>query len=421
VVPGAAAPARPDLRRALLGVLVCAALALPAVGGPPAAVAQEAGEDAAAEPEAPLDPAGLLDPPPAAPPAVTARGAVLWDPADGRILHGVEAEASRPMASTTKIMTVLLALEAGTLDDVVTVSARAAALGEASLGLRTGQQLPMRSLVAGLLVRSGNDAALAVAEHVAGDEAAFVARMNARAAELGLTATRFVNASGLTNDTAHHASPLDLARLADVAMADPTFAEFAGGAVVTVPGLPTMVNRNELLGVYPGATGVKTGFTRLAGLSLVASADRDGRTLYAVVLGSDDSFTDTAALLDYGFTAFRRAEPVTAGAPVTTYRWSDAAVELVADGDLGATVAVDAAVTWRAALVPDLDRPAAAGAPAGVAQLLVGGEVREEVPLRTAGPVGATAEDLPAGARAGAALQDALRALVRSAPVDRAA
>jgi serine-type D-Ala-D-Ala carboxypeptidase (penicillin-binding protein 5/6) len=374
----------------------------------------EGAEDGAA-PSAPSAPA----------PEVTASGAVLWDPLDDVVLYDKEAEVGRPMASTTKIMTSVLALEAGPVDAVVTVSAAAAALGEATLNLRTGQTLPLRSLVAGLIVRSGNDASAAVAEHVAGSESSFVELMNERAEELGLTDTHFVNASGLTNDPEHRASPLDLARLAHHAMAHPVFAEFAGAARADVPGLGPMVNRNELLGRYEGATGVKTGYTRLAGLCLVASATRDGRTLYAVVLGSDQRtatahFSDVAALLDHGFEAYRRAEPVPAEAEATRYRWADADVGLVLGAPLGATIAVDRVVTWRTFRKPVVQRPVPAGATAGRAQLLVDGAVLEEVPLLTADAVGPGGAERSA-ARAGAALQEALRAFVHAHPVERAA
>jgi D-alanyl-D-alanine carboxypeptidase (penicillin-binding protein 5/6) len=359
------------------------------------------------------------DPLPAGAPAVSAAGAALWDPADDRVLYGVEPEVGRPMASLTKIMTVLLALEAGTIDDTVTVSAQAAALGEATLDLRPGQQVPMNSLVAGLLLRSGNDAALAVAEHVAGDQQTFVAQMNARAAELGLDATRFVNPSGLTTDPAHVSSPVDLARLAEVAMAHETFARYAGAAAVTVPGLAPMVSRNELLGVYPGASGVKTGFTSLAGNCLVASATRDGRTLYAVVLDSERSFADATALLDYGFGEFRRAEPVAPGGVATTYRWSGAEVAAVASSGLGMTVPADARVTWRTRVQPSVARPVAAGAPLGTVELMVDGEVVRDAPLVAEAAVAAPQRSRPPAAVAGAALQDALRAFARTAVIER--
>lgn len=356
----------------------------------------------------------------AAPPEVSATGAVVWDADEEMLLYGKEEAVSRPMASTTKIMTILLALEAGTVDDQVTVSPTAASQGGASLDLHAGQRLPMRSLLAGLVLRSGNDAAQAVAEHVAGSEAAFVARMNARAGELGLETTRFVNPSGLTNDLAHHASPLDLVHLGARAMADRDFAAWAGARHLTVPGLGPMESRNELLGTYPGATGIKTGYTALAGNTLVGSATRDGRTLYTAVLGSRDSFADTARLLDHGFDDFRRAEPLESAADALRYRWADAEVDLVPAGPLQATVPVDAAVTWRRVLDPAAVPPVSGGAVLGEAQLLVDGEVRGTVALRAAGDAVRTSAG-GAASDAGAAVQDALRAFAHLHVVDRAA
>lgn len=359
-------------------------------------------------------------------PAITASGGVLYEPADGVVLSGLQEVVPRAMASTTKVMTVLLALEAGTADDVVTVSAHAAAVGRqpgaATLNLGAGQQIAMRSLLAGLMLRSGNDAAVAVAEHVAGSEAAFVARMNARAAELDLTATHFVDVAGLTADPAHHASPLDLARLADVAMAIPAFAAWAGAATLAVPGIGLLRNRNELLFEFPGATGVKTGYTNVAGECLIASATRDGRTLYAVVLDSErgSSFSDSAAMLSYGFESFRRPVPVPADAAATSYHWGDAAVPLVAESALARTVPVGATTTWRTVLEPAVDRPVAAGARLGEAQLLVDGTLAASTPLLAATAVPAP-RPASAASTAGAAFEEALRAFARLVPVERAA
>lgn len=357
----------------------------------------------------------------AAPPELDAPGAVLWDPAEGRILHGVQESQGRPMASTTKIMTTLLALEAGTVEEVVTVSPSAATQDGASLGLSAGQQLPMRSLLAGLMLRSGNDAAMAVAEHVAGSEAAFVERMNARARELGLTDTRFVNASGLTDDPRHHASPLDLARLTEEARTYPEFRAWAAAPRLDVAGIGVLENRNELLGRYPGADGVKTGFTALSRYSLVASATRDGWTLLAVVLGSENNFGDAARLLDHGFQDFRRVSPLSTATTATRYRWAGAAVDLVPDQPLAATVPAGAAVSWRAVLEPLTPRPVPAGMVLGQVRLVVDGRPREPVPLRAANAVAAPEPSGPAAAAAGAAVHDALRAFVRLHAADRPA
>jgi D-alanyl-D-alanine carboxypeptidase (penicillin-binding protein 5/6) len=357
-------------------------------------------------------------------PPVTAAGAVVWDPADERPLWEREADVPRAMASTTKIMTALVALEHGTVDDEVAVSEAAAGAdagaGAASLGLRPGQRVPMRSLIAGLVVRSGNDAAVAVAEHVAGSEAAFVARMNARAAELGLRETSFVDASGLTTDPAHQASPRDLARLAAVAMAHPEFARWAGASQVVAPGLPGLENRNELLGRYPGATGVKTGYTARAGQCLVASATRDGRTLYAVVLGSRDSFGDATSLLDLGFNGFRRAAPLVAGGTGAVYRWADASIPVVAADTLARTVPADSRVEWRVRLRSAARRPVQAGSVLGEAELLVDGRVVKAVDLRAAARVAPPSLDASPATRAGVALHDAIRAFARLEPPARA-
>jgi len=363
-------------------------------------------------------------------PAVTAEGWVVYDPHDEVVLAGHEADAARRMASTTKIMTALLAIEAGALGNSVTVSAAAATAddvpGAATLGLVAGQQLPMRALLPALLLRSGNDAAAAVAEHVAGSRTAFVALMNARAAELGLTQTHFVDASGLTDDPTHRASPRDLAALAVVAMQHPEFAEWVDSATLSVPPFGALDNRNELVGTYAGATGVKTGFTTLAGLCLVASATRDGRDLYVTVLDSAvdparrQHFVDSAALLDYGFAGWRRAQPVPNGARATRYRWADAAVPLLPADHLARTVPSDASVTWRTALDLGVARSVAPGSAVGTLELLVDGRVVESTPLVTATAVSSRQPQAPAAA-AGAAVQDALRDFVRTVPFERTA
>lgn len=369
---------------------------------------------------------GAVTPAGADEPEVTAETAVLWDPADDRVLWGRAPRRPMPPASTTKIMTVLLALEAGTLNDTVTVSSTAEAIGRrpgaATLNLRAGQQVAMRSLLAGLVLRSGNDAAVAVAEHVAGSEPAFVTRMNDRARELGMTDTNFVNATGLTNDLDHRASALDLARLAEVALRNRHFAEWAGAYNYTVPTIGAMVSRNELLARYRGATGVKTGYTNLAGLCLVASARRDGRELIAVVLNADDTaldqhFIDTIDVFDHGYTDFRR--PLVAGRDerVTTYRWNAAAVDAVAATPLARTVATGADVTWRVRLIPVVSLPVQAGAELGTAELLVRDRVVDATQVvaerGVSGPRGTGA------ASAGGAVEDALRSFARLHVVDR--
>ncbi len=348
---------------------------------------------------------------------VTAAGAVLWDPLDDRPLWSRDAEAPRRMASTTKIMTALLALEAGTIDDVVTVSATAdaadAEAGAATLDLRADEQIPMRSLLSGLLMRSGNDAAAAVAEHVAGSQSAFVDLMNDRARQLGLAETHFRDVSGLTDSAEHHASPADLARLAEVAMRRPAFAAMAGRFRAHVPGLGRLTSRNLLLDSYPGATGVKTGYTALAGLCLVASATRDGRTLYTAVLGSDDHFADTAALLNHGFDAF----DVVSAADVEpgVYRTAGGAVDLRIVDTTKRTVPVDGTVRVRAWLAPNPPARIDRGTPLGRAELVVDGDIVDTARIEAGAALEGDDQVLPATA-VGNAVEDAVRSFVRSSP-----
>lgn len=348
------------------------------------------------------------------PPPVTAAGAVLWDPLDGRALWGRDAEVPRPMASTTKIMTTLLAVEAGTLSDTVVVSQRAAATGRipgaASLGLQAGERVPMRVLLEGLMLRSGNDAAVAVAEHVAGSERRFVEAMNARAAALGLDDTHFLNASGLTDDPRHHASPLDLARLADVALRQPPIALWAASPVASSDAFGTIRNRNELIGGYPGATGVKTGFTTLAGLCLVASAERDGRRYISVVLGSDDHFADSRSILDHGFDDHRRITVPSDGA-VGRWRTSAGAAPIVPSSAVGLTVPT--AAPAQLVVVPSPTTAAAVGRGdrVGELQIRVGGTTVAQTRL-----VAASAVRSGQRPTVGAAVEDALRGLTRLDP-----
>ncbi len=241
-------------------------------------------------------------------PDVTAASWIVFDATDGIVLASRNADEPRAMASTTKMMTALIALEELNADDNVPVSQRAADIGEAEIGLEAGEQLPAGELIESMIVRSANDAAIAVAEAIGGDVETFVELMNARAAELGLTRTTFSNPHGLDAEE-HVSTARDLLRLGLAAMANPDFRSAASLTEVSLPPAPDGTPRiaqttNDLLLTYDGAIGVKTGFTFQAGLVLVAAAERDGRTIYAVVMGSEGigaHFSDAAALLDHGF------------------------------------------------------------------------------------------------------------------------
>jgi D-alanyl-D-alanine carboxypeptidase (penicillin-binding protein 5/6) len=241
-------------------------------------------------------------------PKVTARAAIVVEYPSGRILYAKNPHQRLPMASTTKTMTALLALQRVSLTDVVTATA-GDLVGESSMGLVEGEERTVGDLMYGLLLPSGNDAAEALARHVgeglkepadAGPVGRFVALMNQQAQQMGLADTHFMNPHGL--DAAnHYSSVYDLASIAWYDLHNPTFNDIVHQVYHTVPGHP-LKNTNELLSSYDGADGVKTGLTDNAGNCLVASATRDGRRLISVVLHSSPfAVPDTTALLDYGF------------------------------------------------------------------------------------------------------------------------
>lgn len=226
---------------------------------------------------------------------------------DGRELWSRHVDDRRAMASITKIMTAIVALENSQPQEIVTISAKAKATGDSSTFLKAGQKLPMSELLEGLLVKSSNDAAAAIAEHIAGDEDRFVARMNQKAAELGLTRTHYTNSHGL-DEKDHYSSAADIAVLSRYAMRDERFRAIVGKSNVRVGSSEPQHNTNLLIGTYDGANGVKTGWTNDAGYCLVASAKRGRIELYAIVLGTpgDQSrHAQARELLDWGFAHYR--------------------------------------------------------------------------------------------------------------------
>ncbi|MGH2699480.1 MAG: D-alanyl-D-alanine carboxypeptidase family protein [Actinomycetota bacterium] len=227
---------------------------------------------------------------------------------NGDVLFERRPNAELPNASTTKMMTAVLALREGGQGEEVRVSQAAADAGGGGLDLSAGELWPAESLLAALLLSSSNDAAVALAEHVSGSEEAFVELMNAEARTLGLRHTAFVTPHGL-DEPGHYSSARDLAAIAALLLAEPQLRRIVASPESRVRGPRGTVlidNRNLLLETYSGAIGVKTGYTRGAGNALVSAAVRRERRLIAVVLRSEDSFADTRALLDYGFARLRR-------------------------------------------------------------------------------------------------------------------
>jgi D-alanyl-D-alanine carboxypeptidase (penicillin-binding protein 5/6) len=257
---------------------------------------------------------------PVAAPPVRARAAILVDESTGQVLFERNARSARAMASTTKVMTALLALERLDERRVVTIGSGPPQVGEESLRLRQGERLSIRQLLLGLLLKSANDAGVALAEAVDGSEAAFVRRMNRKAAALGLEATHYVTPYGLDRP-GHQTSARDLVRLWEVAMGRADFRSVVATRAARLPGGPLSLRRfvttNQLLGTYRWTVGGKTGFTNRAGRCLVASASRGGRRLVAVALGSPNAFPDVQALFDYGFAQFVRVRLAQRGQPVS--------------------------------------------------------------------------------------------------------
>ncbi|MBV9603199.1 MAG: D-alanyl-D-alanine carboxypeptidase [Chloroflexi bacterium] len=245
---------------------------------------------------------------PVAPPPVTAAEVAVVDDASGLLLYGANPHAREAPASTTKIATAVVTLEhAADLDQPVRVSVdglkMAATDGSSIMGLSPGQHVTLETLLDGLLLPSGNDAAEQLAISVGESRASFVDWMNALATdELGLRDTHFVNPSGLDAD-GHYSSAYDLAQLARRAMREDVFREIVATPEIRAEGF-VLVGHNPLIGVYPGADGVKTGTTDDAGKVLVGSAMRNGHRVYVVVMHSDDIQTDTAELLDWAWQEF---------------------------------------------------------------------------------------------------------------------
>ncbi|MBX3051381.1 MAG: D-alanyl-D-alanine carboxypeptidase [Caldilineaceae bacterium] len=228
------------------------------------------------------------------PNSITAQAVLVYDVDADRVLIQSAAETDRAPASLAKLMTALLILEKGGLDQRVVVE-REDLVGEATMGLARGELLTVEELLWGLLIPSGNDAAMALARHHSGQVHLFVQRMNLRAQELGLTQTNFLNPHGF-DEPGQITSAQDLLTLTRLLWGFPLFRQIVGTQSTTVAG-HALVSTNQLLGTYPGANGVKTGTTTAAGQNLVAGIDRNGHQLFAVILGSQDRYFDARTLV----------------------------------------------------------------------------------------------------------------------------
>lgn len=243
-------------------------------------------------------------------PKTNSRRYIVYDRISKSMIIGKNEDVKSAMASTTKIMTTIVILEKADLNEKVTVSAKAGGTGGSRLGLKRGDKASVRDLLYGLMLRSGNDAAVALAEHVGGSVKGFAELMNEKAIELGLTNTHFVTPHGL-DDANHYTTALELAKLTDYAMDNETFAKIVGKKSTTIyinNQSRQINNTNELLGVLNGVVGVKTGFTNNAGRCLVTETKRNNMDIITIVLGADtkkDRTKDSVNLIEYTFSKYK--------------------------------------------------------------------------------------------------------------------
>ncbi|WP_127530799.1 D-alanyl-D-alanine carboxypeptidase family protein [Paenibacillus kobensis] len=252
-----------------------------------------------------------------------AKGAALIDVASGRILYTKNGDEPMRIASLTKIMTAIVAIEQGDLNSKVKVSVRAAGKEGSSIYLRAGEEMKLEDMLYGLMLRSGNDAATAIAEHVGGTIEGFVKLMNEKAEWIGLTNTQFMNPSGLDQD-GHYSTANDLAKLTAYALHNPTFAQIVKTRVKKAPNPNDpwdyeWTNKNKMLALYEGADGVKTGYTKTALRCLVSSATRGGQQLAAVTINDRDDWSDHRSMLDWGFKHYSLTVIAKQGQPISGY------------------------------------------------------------------------------------------------------
>jgi D-alanyl-D-alanine carboxypeptidase (penicillin-binding protein 5/6) len=323
-------------------------------------------------------------------PLLSARAYVLIDPATDTVLTEGFADRALPMASTTKMMTALLTVERAALTDVVTVP-RGAIIGGSTAGLVAGERVTVGDLLKGLMVPSGNDAAVTLAEHVGGGQTAFVRMMNARARELGLTHTRFQTPHGLDRP-GHYASVRDLVTLAREVMTHDEVRQIVALRRTTISGSAgtrVLLTENDLLSRDADVDGVKTGHTDGAGYAMVAHATRSrlGVELYAALIGSpteEARISDTKRLLDWGFSQFGRAMLVRDGQVFARAAVRDrpgVTVPLRAKGVLSAAIRMDESLTETVVAPPEVIGPVARGQVLGSVTVRSGTRVMGKRPL----------------------------------------
>ena len=304
----------------------------------------------------------------------SAAAAILVDADSGRVLYEQNADARMLIASTTKIMTALVAIQEGDLSDVVTVKREATLTEGSSMYLKEGEQLTLETLLYGLMLCSGNDAAVAIADHVGGSQKGFVKLMNETAKELGMESSSFANPNGLDAED-HYSTARDMAKLACAAVRNETLLRIVSTQSVTIGGR-TMTNHNKLLRYVDGCLGLKTGYTRAAGRTLVSCAERNGQRLVAVTLQDGNDWADHEALYDYGFSTYPAHRAAMLGKMLYRAFVKDglrASVPLVAAESFSWPLAEGEALDMTVELDTPLTAPITAGRRAGEAVFTLNG------------------------------------------------
>ena len=314
----------------------------------------------------------------------------------GILLDGSRENVRLPMASTTKIMTGWLAAEEN-LDRTIRVPASCAGVEGSSMYLKAGECLPLREVLYGLMLHSGNDAAECIAA-VCGGREVFVARMNERARQLALTQTHFENPSGL-DGAGHYTTAQELAKLSAAALKNPVFADAVSSKTYTSE-TRTMTNHNKMLKLYPDAIGVKTGYTRTAGRCLVSAAKRNGRTVVAVTLNDRDDWNDHIHMLDQAFDGMQMqtlAKKGDCAAQISVQTGMQPHVSACMKSDLTAWLLNQEEAELRLYSAPFLYAPVKKGTVCGYAQVVCGGTVLDETPLICGSSVAVDAEQEDTG------------------------
>jgi serine-type D-Ala-D-Ala carboxypeptidase (penicillin-binding protein 5/6) len=329
---------------------------------------------------------------------LNARAACLMDASTNRVLYGKKVDTEMPMASTTKIMTLIVTLENARLDDIVTVSKEAARQPDVQLNMKTGDQFKLGDLLYSLMLESHNDTAVAIAEHVGGSVEGFAQMMNEKAKELGCTHTNFVTPNGLDSSTEqHYTTARELAIIASYAIKNKQFLEITNTPNWTFKELTkgtsySVTNKDRFLYLYDGAIGIKTGFTNKAGYCFVGAVDKENRTFVSVVLASgwppnkNYKWSDTTKLMDYGTKNYELQEifdDTKLYEPIFVRKGKECLADLFCEGSLQMLLSEQDEVKVIYEIEKEIEAPVTPDQQVGVAKYYVNDELVKTFPIKT--------------------------------------